>query len=165
MTDGFVLPESSSVEWAKLAAYIDGEGYICLRAEHAGGRSHTLILRIGNTDPRLTTWLRETFGGTVNRRIAHKKATRMFYQWRINGRKAATLLQNCLPHFIMKRDQAEVAIAFSKLMCWKIGEAPESRKGRKNPRLTDEALAQRDVLVIKLKEVRENSTERIAVNG
>lgn len=52
-----MLPEDSSVDWAKLAASIDGEGYICLRAEHSGGRSHTLILRIGNTDPRLTVWL------------------------------------------------------------------------------------------------------------
>ncbi|MGA9352262.1 MAG: hypothetical protein WBV46_01140 [Terriglobales bacterium] len=159
MTDGIMLPEGESVDWAKLAAYIDGEGYICLRTEHVGGRSHTLILRIGNTDPRLTLWLQERFGGTVNRRVASRNAKHIFYQWRINGRKAVVLLEKCLPHFVMKRDQAEIAIAFGKLMGWKIGDG--WKKGRTHPKLKDEAIAQRDVLVMKLKEVRENSLERI----
>lgn len=161
MLNGLVLPEDSSVDWAKLAAYIDGEGYICLRGETVGSRSHTMMLRIGNTDPRLTVWLQERFGGKVNRRVASKQAKHIFYQWRVSGKHAAALLEKCLPHFVMKRDQAEIAIAYGKSMGWKIGEI-STRWGGRHPKVSDEVRAQRDVFVMKMKEVRSNAMERIS---
>ncbi len=157
--DGIVLPDDTSADWAKLAAYIDGEGYICLR----GGRSHSqrLQLRIGNTDPRLTAWAMERFGGTVRRATPHKSAKRIYWEWRVNGREAASILEKCLPHFVMKRDQAEIAIAFGRLLGWKIGQS-EGGQGSHHPRLPEDVLIQRKLLVMKLREVRENSAERIA---
>lgn len=160
MVNEVTLPISTSIEWAKLAAYIDGEGYISLRAKGKDARHQRLSLRIGNTDPRLTTWLQITFGGSVNKQALQKSQKKVFWSWRVNGKQAAALLDNCLPHFVMKRDQAEVALSFSRLMGWKIGHY--GRGTTKPERLSDEVVQERTALVMKLREVRESSAERIA---
>ena len=161
MVNEIVLPDNSSTEWIKLAAYIDGEGYIYLGMKDKSARVQCLHVRIGNTDPRLTNWLQATFGGKVTKQASHKHQKKVFWGWRVCGRHAAYVLENCLPHFIMKRDQAEVALAFSKLMGWKIGNNVDGRS-TKPEKLSDEVIQKRAALVYKLREVRENSAERIA---
>jgi hypothetical protein len=47
------------------------------------------------------------------------------FKWRINGKAAALLLQECLPYFVIKDIQARIAIDFSKtLVGQKFGHVP-----------------------------------------
>jgi hypothetical protein len=152
------LPADSSIEWVRLAAYIDGEGYIEIVSRDKGTQAHSLKLSIGNTDPRLIVWLQDTFGGSTRRRLV-TKATKMLFEWRVNGVDVVAILENCLPHFIMKRDQAEVAIVFGRLMGPKCGPLV---KGRWVQSVPPETQKTRTALMFKLREVRNNSCERVA---
>ena len=102
---------------ARLAAYIDGEGTINI--EHSskgrhGNRAYKLRLSIPNTDPRLPLWCRDNFGGQV--RVNHKASARRreLLVWVIGQKSAAALLAECLPFFVIKREQAELGIAFGE---------------------------------------------------
>jgi hypothetical protein len=116
------------VDWARLAAYIDGEGCINIhtnRGQVALGKSqmHSLVLGITNTDPRLPAWIFETFGvgncyripdsPSIAAKIALGKWQPRFH-WNVTSISAAQLLEGCLPFFVIKREQAEIAIAFQK---------------------------------------------------
>lgn len=146
----------AEMDWVRLAAYLDGEGYIGIASKDKGKHAHHLTVSVGNIDPRLTTWLLHTFGGTI-RECKFKARVKRFWVWRVYGHQAAELLKQCLPYFIMKRDQAEVAIAFQGL----IGSRCKGVGGARIP-LTSEAEDKRALLMFKLREVRENSAERIA---
>lgn len=112
------LSQVSQIDWARLAAYIDGEG--CIRI--AGVKGSTPYSRrvlyvevsIANTDLRLTDWLKKTFGGSVyvNNRRLDKPNWAQSSAWVVGSRWAAALLEGSLPYFVIKREQAEVALAF-----------------------------------------------------
>jgi hypothetical protein len=156
------FPEDSSVEWIRLAAYIDGEGHIEITSKDNGARGNCLKLSVGNTDPRLCMWLQSTFGGSVRRRSV-TKGWKVFWDWRVNGRNAAAILVKCLPHFIMKSDQAEVAIAFGNLVerNHQVGRGRGRGKGWDHPSIAPEIYQERTALMLKLRDVRENSCERV----
>lgn len=112
------LTTISEVDWARLAAYIDGEGCISIKgvkgAQDWSRRVLYVDLTISNTDVRLVEWLLK-FGGSVHmgkQRNPEKWAVP--YSWNAASRHAALLLTQCLPYFIIKRDQAEIALAFQR---------------------------------------------------
>ena len=116
----------SQIDWARLAAYIDGEGNIDIadqvhKAPFEGkGRYGYVRVTVTNTDPRLSEWLYKTFGGSVQMR----SGTRLFkgktqnwkdcFNWVLCNHRGAQMLQRCLPYFIIKREQAELAISFQR---------------------------------------------------
>ena len=151
------FPPDESIEWVKLAIFIDGEGHIEITSRNKGKNASCLKLSCGNTDPRFVQWAQANFGGAIRKR-AITKGWKIFWDWRVNGRDAAAILEKCLPHFIMKRDQAEVALAFSKL----IGKRADERKNIPPQQFTTEMYEKRDLLMFKLREVRENAAERVA---
>ena len=140
------LNKPTEIDWARLAAYIDGEGCISLLYGNFRNRSGTskkyLAVRvaIANTDARLLIWLRETFGGCIqccesNRR---SRTGRVVFTWTQGSAKAIRLLTECLPYFVIKKDQAELAIAFHELM---------PRRGqRHNPEMIITALSLKNQL-------------------
>lgn len=102
-----------------MAAILDCEGWV--RISSAGKTSagnDTLVLQVGvgNTNPKLTDWLKQTFGGSVyfvnNRHETHKD----YYVWRIHGNRAAEILKGILPHLLMKMQQAKLGIEFQEMM-------------------------------------------------
>lgn len=106
----------NEVDLARLAAYIDGEGNIFIKpygkARKSGG--YYLQLNIVNTDPRLMIWLKKTFG--ANWRLRKQKKAKPHhkdsYLWIAIGSKAAELLRACYPYLVIKKEQADVALAF-----------------------------------------------------
>jgi hypothetical protein len=141
----------SEVNWARLAAFLDGEGSILISRVRPSGRqaniSHALIVNVGNTDPRLIVWLRDTFGGWAGPQKAQKdRAERITsrkprFIWVVNCQQAAYILEQCLPYFIIKKGQAEIGIAFQTLRSrW--------RRGKKLP---PEVIQQRDAHWAELK--------------
>ena len=103
---------ATETDYVKVAVVIDCEGNIQITGRP--GHSYQLKVTVANTNPALPRWCVERFGGYFLRQFYEKKppnranATR----WRIQSYPAADLLTKCLPHFIIKRPQAEIAIKF-----------------------------------------------------
>jgi hypothetical protein len=110
----------TSHDWARLAAYIDGEGSINLSLSSRKGTNKTFSLCarvvVTNTDSRLAKWCLDNFGmrfyghsnNTSPRRSDSWKGC---YYAQACGYKAAWILYNCVSWFILKREQAEVVMA------------------------------------------------------
>lgn len=103
----------TEIDYARLAAFIDGEGCICICRT---GRKHKLDVHVTNTNFILLNWCMQTFGGwtTPNKGKKQTEKRKALGYWRIYRRQAASLLRLCLPYFIIKREQAEVAIRFQE---------------------------------------------------
>jgi hypothetical protein len=104
------------VDWARLAAYIDGEGHIALNQNMMSNGKPYAYLRVivTNTDPRLIVWLQRTFGGGVLKNKRTELGQRTCFKWTATCRHAEAILKGCMEYFIMKRDQAEIGLAFQE---------------------------------------------------
>jgi hypothetical protein len=109
------------VDWARLAAFIDGEGTIYInkskRQKENWSPRYFLSVVITNTNPLLMNWLKTEFFGSVYIVKGGRSplSKRMIMRWQLNERQAQTVLEHCLPYFVMKREQAEIGLAFMKL--------------------------------------------------
>lgn len=118
------VAQVSQTDWARLAAYIDGEGYIGIariRAAYKRGKSpnscqHIVEMRISNTDFRLTAWLQGVFGGNVKLQRKPNPKWRDICHWAVTGRNAVKLLRGCYKFLLLKREQAEIAFALQELV-------------------------------------------------
>lgn len=112
--------QPSQIDWARLAAYIDGEGAILLnrfsgQTERQWSARKRIWLRIAicNTDPRLIIWCRDTFGGCIaTESRSNNPKHNACYRWFVSCRMAGWILENCMPYFIIKKEQAEIGLAF-----------------------------------------------------
>jgi len=142
--DQFVtkLNKARQIDLARLAAYIDGEGCISISVSKPRGTAITkgfsLNLTVTNTDIRLLNWVTSVFGGThCQANNNHQKpGTKKCWRWCICELQAEEILRRCLPYFIIKAEQAQIALDFRNLMI-------ESRGKRGTP-VTSEALAKRE---------------------
>lgn len=116
----------SEVDWARLAAYIDGEGTIMIsRTQLKRGRQmplFVLTLVVANTDMRLLRWLSETFTGehifsqsAKQRSFRASWSKKTCYSWRLFEKRAAQVLERVRPYLICKREQADTALAYRAL--------------------------------------------------
>jgi hypothetical protein len=100
----------TDTDFARLAAYIDGEGSINI---NKFGNYDCVRLDVFNTDPRLIVWLKRTFGGGATYREFPNEHQRFpKYSWYIGAQKCCDLLEKCMPYFVIKREEAELVIAF-----------------------------------------------------
>jgi hypothetical protein len=114
-----------------MAAFIDGEGSILINTQKAKKVTRGWYLRVtvANTDIRLLMWCKERFGGAVREANAAKyygehKNYKNAYHWSLGGYPGAWVLRNCLPFFVLKREQAEIGIALQE----SIGPRSQGRK-------------------------------------
>ena len=148
----------SDIDKARLAAYIDGEGSIYINKQGAlGGRKKTpqysLSLMIGNTDVRLMTWLKSTFDGSVYH-VKYEKCKHLgkkpIMRWQVNERMAEVILKACVPYMIMKKQQAEVGIAFMLLKQDRQIRMRDSLGRIRREPLSDAELSQRHALKMEI---------------
>jgi hypothetical protein len=105
------------MEWLRMATLLDTEGSIQIKklncALKRGCRqpNHQLQVTVTNTDPRITLWCKAVFGGSISFRRPPKSHHRCIYRWCAGTARGEAVLIGCLPYFLIKRDQAEVAIA------------------------------------------------------
>ena len=139
----------SDIDWARLAAYVDGEGTIMISksAVKTGTKNpqYVLTLIVANTDPRLICWLQGNFGGyntyshSLGSRLAREHgchARKACFSWRQHEERAAEIIRHIMPNLIMKREQAEVALAYRELR----------KQGSKGRKLTSVDIDAREVL-------------------
>ena len=116
-TPEYLSRNPSQIEWAMMAAYIDGEGCIRIRTTpQKRGRSTGLLVVVSNNDPRLMQWLTERFAGFVSVRVMPHCKGVVYYNWVVNGRHAEWVLRGCLEFFVIKRDQAEIGLSHQSLI-------------------------------------------------
>jgi hypothetical protein len=100
---------------AYMAGIFDGEGSVFIRTRGKDGIPDSIVMTITNSDPRIMKWLKENFGGLINRSIHKGRVGRLpCWVWTVNSRLAVSILREILPYLIIKRDQTEVAIAYSE---------------------------------------------------
>ncbi len=138
------LDKVSVIDFARLAAFVDGEGciYINMPNKTYGrqkGPQARLQLMISNTDPRLMNWLKTTFDGCVynvrNTNSSNPLSKKQVMHWQVNEKMAFHLLERMIPFMLIKRQQAEVGLAFMKLK--------KTRAETKQPLTEDELLQRR----------------------
>lgn len=145
------IPE---IDWARLAAFIDGEGSIVLGKavdKRTQRFSWKLTVSVHNTDPRLMIWLRRFKLG--NFQLAARFPWRTKLQWAVRSKEALLVLRKVLPYFVMKRDQAEVAIAYCEHISTDKARARRIGPYGK-PRLTEEDENAREAFRIELKRLK-----------
>ena len=121
----------AATDWARLAAFLDGEGCICVSIDGAKKPHHSkrykLQIEITNTDKAIVDWCKAVFGGNVyvKSHVGSGKSRRTCYMWVETGKQAANLLWGCLPYFIAKEKQAKTAITFTWTFGTKYRRVPE----------------------------------------
>jgi hypothetical protein len=120
-SDTYLGLRPSEIDWARLAAFIDGEGSINLspRRTNTGG-TITLCAKIviANTDFRLAHWLSQTFGMTYRcdpARVNHDRWKPCFWATAC-GYRACWIARNAMPWFLLKAAQAEVLLTHQETM-------------------------------------------------
>ena len=162
------------VDWARLAAYIDGEGCIDIhtnRGQEVLGKSrlHSLVVHVTNTDPRLPLWIFDTFGVGINYQkqkspsvvalMGAGKKWRQVHIWIVTAKSASQILEGCMPFFIIKREQAEIAIAFQKTKVL-------HNCGRRGDRTPPNVIQMREQMAHEVRELKHVNYEvKEAVNG
>lgn len=147
------LPE---IDFARLAAFIDGEGHIGIGRcrelrDHNGRVNYKMWLCIANTDPRLMIWLRRFVVGNFYVHRSDRRGGRYpLYEWTVRSQEAVDLLSRLLPYFVMKRDQAELAIEFGR----SLRDSRQGANGRYLP-LPQDVIDARNSVIQNLKTLRE----------
>ena len=115
------LPDLSFVgqmDWARLAAYIDGEGAILINRHSVKERirkSMWLRVLVTNTDVRLPMWILNTFrlGAVSSQDKSHRNANwKPAYKWLASCQAAEAIVKGCVPYFVLKQEEAAIALAF-----------------------------------------------------
>lgn len=105
----------SEFDFARLAAIIDCEGNIQI------GRNRKSTSQIGitvaNREDGLLKWCRTRFGGSVcpKDRVSRSPRHAPINRWVLTGApKVGSLLKKCRHYFIIKKEQADIAIEFAE---------------------------------------------------
>ena len=110
----------ADVDWARLAAFIDGEGTISINESGKPRKAHwtpriSLQVMVTGTSVALMNWLQSTFGGTVYSVKANGFGKRPIWRWQLNEKQAESILSRCRSFIIIKKEQANVALEFRAL--------------------------------------------------
>jgi len=104
----------TETDLAYLAGIIDGEGCISVSENPRNGRKYyRLILDVTNTNDILMQWLEDTFGGIVRTNYARAENRSNLHGWTVSGKQCQELLAMVLPYLIIKKAQAELALAMN----------------------------------------------------
>lgn len=140
-SDSYMGLNPSSHDWARLAAYIDGEGSITFspRKGRSDKNSITLLgrVQVTNTGLPLIAWCAETFGMNVTFQnhskaqqiIARKRNWKDCYFASATSYRACWILRNCLSWFLLKHDQAQLVMDHQESIgpdVWKRGSGVQT---------------------------------------
>jgi hypothetical protein len=96
-----------------VAGFVDGEG--CIFIQHRKPtRTHYLKLTVTNLNPAPLLVLQSLFGGSLRFKAGTTTKYRRLYKWEAAAHQAAEAIFALAPLLLVKRDEAEVAIAFQQ---------------------------------------------------
>lgn len=120
--------EMSDAEIAYVAGIFDGEG--CIGFAQARGTSFVRIL-ITNTNKELLEYLQSKFGGDIKALSLRKHNWKQGWNLRISWSRAIELIRLVYPWLRVKREQAQVALAWDALRPG-MGKVRYSEKGERD---------------------------------
>jgi hypothetical protein len=103
----------SETDKACAAGWLDGEGCVYIGSQlktNSNQPYYRLTVSVVNTDKRIMNWFQERWGGYIVRQQRGRK--HIVYRWYREQIKAGYFLRDILPYLIIKREQAELALAF-----------------------------------------------------
>ena len=128
-------------ELAYFAGILDGEGCFCLHSHTAKpsfrGHIYACAIHVGNTDIRLLQWIADRFGGRVFAEQRQNAKWKDVWRWYARTDDMDVWLPAVLPYLIIKRDQAELLMAYRKTL------PPKARTHRSTGATTDAVKQQR----------------------
>jgi len=142
-----VSPNPTKVAWA--AGFFDGEGCIVIRkklkrkADPEHPHNHFLFVHVSNTQRAPLDEFVALWGGGIV--INHRRSeanSRPCWRWQSSTRQAAAALRDMLPYLVVKREEAEVALAFQER------RVPPGAFGGQMPRCADPAQDHLDYLTL-----------------
>lgn len=97
-----------------LAGFFDGEGTILITRRYDGNRGcrYYLSVRIANTCLEILNDCQSVWGGYIYKVKRAENHHKQAYCWYINVAKAEIFLRDMLPYLRVKREEAEIALAF-----------------------------------------------------
>ena len=103
-------------ELAYAAGIVDGEGCIGVRSIVRSPRHVRIVVEVANTDARLVRWLEEPWPPSKKirpmvRKTRYSAKHKPLFLWMLTSRKAEAFLSDVLPYLLIKKDQAELALA------------------------------------------------------
>ncbi len=124
----------TQADWIRLAAFIDGEGMIDIHTHRQFRKhlnrvheTHYVRIVVTNTDPRLARWCQGAFGGSIVLERHKNPKHRAALKWYTSSNRAIGIINGCMPHFLLKREQAEVALLFQATVV-RIGRGGHSKE-------------------------------------
>lgn len=97
-------------DWAYAAGFLDGEG--CISIGKQGGKALVLKVDLGQQDKRPLDWLVSLFGGNISYHKPRPSSPNGSFVWALTAGPAQAFLRGVLPYLRVKREAAELAIAF-----------------------------------------------------
>ena len=96
-----------------LAGFIDGEGSIIIRKHQNKNKlSHSLILSIGNTNLDILLLIQKYYGGRICKQKKYSENHTQSFMIRWHGTDAQNILNQIKDYLLIKKGQAEIALAF-----------------------------------------------------
>jgi len=108
---------------AYFAGFFDGEGCILIekpiykRKNGKESPNYTLVVKTDNTNEWILQRLRMCFGGSVylHHPVGEALNVRPIWVWVVRAKCAGKFLKAIVPYLILKKPEAEIAIAFQEL--------------------------------------------------
>ncbi len=159
------MTDSHWLAWA--AGIIDGEGCISIVQSRSSGRAGLSYVRyvtrvsVVNTDARMIQKLLGLFGGQLKTEKPEKAGWKVRHVWVLHALKAETFLVSILPWLVIKKEQADIAIASRSLR-----HGPKGRP-RSSPRYDIEGMEwfRREITRLKVEIPSEWSRQDIPRQG
>jgi hypothetical protein len=117
--------------YAYTAGFVEADG--CFHITNSGAG-----IRVTNKCVSVLQFFKQNFGGSIK----SKSTPANCFEWDLYGNSAVNLIQNLLPYLLIKKEEAEILLEFSKTM------------GPRGKRVSEEVKNKRDELRLKLVEQR-----------
>lgn len=132
--------EPTEIDYAMLAAYIDGEG--CIAINQAKTRNEkrpcwVLSLGVANGDPRLMEWLTQRWGGYISE---NEIGGNVHFTWTAPWPARMRILESCRKYMVIKQEQCLIALNLLILQSKNTGCRGDSQETREKKRELCEAI-------------------------
>ena len=144
---------------AYAAGLIDGEG--CISIAHRDMKSFSARIDVGMSSKGMPCLVRlkDHFGGQIRKTRHKSEKWEEAHAWALFGKTTVPFLEAILPHLVLKKEQAEYALALQRM----IAKLPLARKG--TAQWSQDAIAEATCIRALMQELNRKGPEIEATDG
>ena len=99
-----------------MAGLIDGEGYIALENHRGvGGSKYPPVIKIISVDKEIIDWLKNSFGGWIEKRVYENERYNDSYCWTLKGKRVGPFLKRVRPYLKLERKRRVADIVLERV--------------------------------------------------